>query len=113
MAKSEVKEPDYEFKTKRQIVAELEHAPEPELQDETDNAEESARLKQEAKEKEKKAKQLEIRMKRMQAFQAKSDLREPETEDDFYKSFNEAEEEQRLKKEEFEQAPTETGEFLK
>lgn len=49
----------------------------------------------------------------MQAFQAKSDLREPETEDDFYKSFNEAEEEQRLKKEESEQAPTETGEFLK
>ena len=35
MAKSEIKEPDYEFKTKRQIVAELEHAPEPELQDET------------------------------------------------------------------------------
>ena len=53
-------------------------------------------------------------MKRIQAFQAKSDLREPEEEHDFYKSFNEAEEEeQRLKDEESEKASTETGEFLK
>ena len=48
----------------------------------SDFDEERVRLRQENKEREKKQKQVELRLKRMQAFQARSELQEVDTEGD-------------------------------
>ena len=50
-----------------------------------DDDEEKARLKQEAKEREKKRKQAELRLQRMQRFEARSELQEVETEGELKK----------------------------
>lgn len=99
-------EPDYVFKTKRQVFHEQELSS---VQPEADpilepDPEEDENLK---KERERKQKQMEMRLKRMQAFQARSIMTEetseeaePEVEEeaqgDFYKSY--FEEEEKLKK---------------
>ena len=50
----------------------------------SDFDEERVRLRQENKEREKKQKQVELRLKRMQAFQARSELQEVDTEGDIF-----------------------------
>ena len=85
-------EPDYVFKTKRQLLHEREHAPEEPVQVE-DNEEELERQREAEKIKEKRQKQMEMRLKRMQAFQERSEIKEDEQEGDFYKSYYDAEEE--------------------
>ena len=84
-------EPDYVFKTKRQLLHEREHAPEEPV--EVEDEEELERQKEAEKIKEKRQKQMEMRLKRMQAFQERSEIKEDEQEGDFYKSYHEAEEE--------------------
>ena len=85
-------EPDYVFKTKRQLLHEREHALEEPVQVE-DNEEELERQREAEKIKEKRQKQMEMRLKRMQAFQERSEIKEDEQEGDFYKSYYDAEEE--------------------
>ena len=92
---------DYVFKTKRQRLHEQENEQPDEIHEEIDDDEEIERQRIEAKEREKKQRQHEMRLKRMQALQARSLMQEevePEDGNDFYKSWHEKEaEEERLK----------------
>merc|ERR1711881_94734 len=71
-------EPDYVFKTKRQLVEDLEYAPEAPVAEVVDQEGVLAMQKQDAQELDKKQKLIQARLERIERMQAQSQIREQE-----------------------------------